>query len=246
MDLTPEEFEARLNLDHQAYALSVSKMDRLEITINTADIPESFDWADKAAVTPVKDQASCGSCWAFSAVANLESQYAIKTGTQIDLSEQQIVDCDTQSAGCNGGWMNNAFEYVKAHGLALTADYPYKAKDQKCGDGKVTAKIYVASYLNVDQNEEAMQAALLQNGPLSIAINASQFQFYHGGIFDKSCSSQLNHGVTLTGWGVENGKKFWKIKNSWGKAWGESGYIRVAFGKAICGMNLAVSTATLK
>jgi len=245
MDLNHEEFDKRLNLDTISFEKYASSLDKLEVDM-TVPLPTSFDWRTKGAVTPVKDQGNCGSCWAFSAVANMEGQFAIKNNCLANLSEQQIVDCDSVSYGCMGGWMGTAFNYAKTTGITLSYNYTYQGVQQACKDSTVAKRVFVSTSFMIDTNEDVIQAALYQYGPLSMAVNASLFQYYTGGIFNQACTTQLNHAVTLVGWGVLNGVNYWIVKNSWGSNWGESGYIRMKKGTGQCGINLAVITSTLQ
>jgi len=206
--------------------------------------PDAIDWREKNAVTPVKNQGQCGSCWAFGAVGGLEGATAIKTGTLPDCSEQELVSCDTeQSQGCNGGWHYTAFDWVKgngANGIDTQASYPYTGKDDACQTDKVTDGENVAATctgrVDVPKTEEALKEAVGNNGPVSIAVKADMifWQLYSGGILDDPlCFGQVNHAVLAVGYGSD-GKDFWIIKNSWGSGWGESGYVRLVRGKKMC------------
>lgn len=250
MDHTEEEFRGLLNLDVAAIAEFKSKMERYTMKKPDAETPTSFDWRDHGAVADVKDQGQCGSCWAFSAVANIEGQYAIKNGELLTFSEQELVDCDSNDAGCGGGWMDRAFEYLQQNGgLETDADYAYTATGGSCQFDESKAKVQIAGFKDIGQNEDEIARVLVENGPLSIAVNANPFMFYSGGILRPTTSScdptGLNHGVTLVGFGEENGVKFWIIRNSWGSGWGEDGYIRLERGTGACGCNTAVSTAQI-
>jgi len=174
-----------------------------------------------------------------------------KLGKIQTLSEQQLVDCDDVDQGCNGGLMDNAFEFlIREGGIESDADYPYTGRDGSCrfNASKVAAK--VKDFKDISSNEEEIAAVLVENGPLSVAVNANPFMFYSGGILKPTKSScnpaGLNHGVTLVGFGEENGVKYWIIKNSWGQTWGEKGYIRLERGTGACGVNTNVSTAHLE
>ncbi len=249
-DLTTQEFRnTYLNLKVSLLDQIKAQSSAYQTSIEAA--PAEVDWRKNGAVGPVKDQGSCGSCWAFSTVANLEGLYAIKNKSQIVLSEQQLVDCDKdQDQGCNGGLMENALKYVQAHGLTLNANYKYTARDGKCREPQVKSAISVkGQHFAADQDEEKIKKMLAETGPLSIAINAEPLQFYDGGILNadsSECDPQsLNHGVAIVGYGSENGQAYWIIRNSWGSGWGENGYARFALGKGVCGVNTYVITAEL-
>ena len=200
---------------------------------------ETVDWREKGAVTPVKNQASCGSCWAFSATGSLEGGNFVANGKLISLSEQQLVDCDTKSNGCGGGLMTNAFQYVMKKGLCTEEDYPYHAKDEDCKDDKCEAAIHIKGYEEVEAMSGAALKAAVSKAPVSVAVEADSavFQMYTGGIVDDSaCGTSLNHGVLAVGYG----ENYWIVKNSWGASWGDKGYIKIAYketGAGICGIN---------
>jgi len=202
--------------------------------------PTSVDWRTKGVVTPVKNQQQCGSCWAFSATGSTEGSVAIKTGKLTSLSEQQLVDCSDSygNQGCNGGLMDQAFEYIIANGITTEAAYPYTAQDGQCQSGKPVAS-RLTSYVDVTAGSEDALLQAVALGPVSVAIEADQqcFQFYSGGILsDPSCGMQLDHGVLAVGYGTTAGTDFWIVKNSWGTSWGESGYIRMIRGQNECGI----------
>lgn len=249
-DLTPEEFESQyLTLKAEELAAARSKMTRLELTERLGELPKAYDWIEHGAVTPVKNQGSCGSCWAFSAVANIEGLYQIQSGKLLAFSESELVDCDNVDEGCNGGLMDNAFKWLHENGgLNTEEDYPYVAKRQGCKIKKDKFRVKISGFNDLSQNEDEIAEYLIKVGPLSVALNATPLQFYLGGVFNPLvCNPKgLNHGVTIVGFGEENGKKFWNVKNSWGEGWGESGYFRIIRGVGKCGINTAVSTAVLE
>jgi cathepsin F len=256
-DMTQQEFaKTYLNLNFNAFALLNLNPVKVKVT-NAA--PDAFDWRDKNVVSAVKDQGSCGSCWAFSTIANLEGLYALEKGVVKTFSEQLLVDCDTLDSGCNGGLMELSFEWLKDNGgFMYESDYPYTGKQQTCKqdsskfvDMKVTGYVKLGDggaeeFSPVDEGE--MKEFLYQTGPLAIALNATPLQLYFGGIVDLASwlcpTSGINHAVTVVGYGSES-KDYWIVKNSWGKSWGESGYFRIARGKETCGVNYYVTTATV-
>ncbi|XP_057656979.1 uncharacterized protein LOC130894281 isoform X4 [Diorhabda carinulata] len=220
------------------------------------DLPTGFDWREKNAVTEVKDQGLCGSCWAFSTTGNVEGQYAIKYKNLTSLSEQELVDCDKLDEGCNGGLMDNAYRTIeKLGGLESEKEYPYDGRDEKCyfNTSQVVARI--TSAVNISHNETDMAKWLTKNGPIAIAINANAMQFYMGGVshpFKIFCNPKsLDHGVLIVGYGVHTStirKKilpYWIVKNSWGTSWGEQGYYRVYRGDGTCGLNQTPSSAVI-
>ncbi|KAJ4959829.1 hypothetical protein NE237_019739 [Protea cynaroides] len=199
---------------------------------NFENVPTSIDWRTKGAVTPIKDQGQCGSCWAFSTVVGVEGINQIKTKKLVSLSEQELIDCDTsKNQGCNGGLMDYAYQFVQKNGLTEEKSYPYTAQDGTCDKLKTrTPAVKINGHHDVPAyNEKALMKAVA-NQPVSVAIEASGygFQFYSKGVFSGSCGTQLDHGVAIVGYGTElDGMKYWIVKNSWGSSWGEKGYIRM-------------------
>eukprot|EP01017_Pseudomicrothorax_dubius_P024561 TRINITY_DN2609_c0_g1_i2.p1 TRINITY_DN2609_c0_g1~~TRINITY_DN2609_c0_g1_i2.p1 ORF type:complete len:403 (+),score=116.29 TRINITY_DN2609_c0_g1_i2:112-1209(+) len=238
-DLTQEEFASQyMGLKHQ-------NRERNEIHLDTSNLQDSVDWRTKGAVTPVKDQGQCGSCWAFSATGSIEGLYAIRNGKLLSFSEQQLVDCSGSydNQGCNGGLMDSAFQYVIDNGIEQESDYPYKAQDQRCKADSSKSDRTLKGFADVPQNNQDQLAAAIAQQPVSVAIEADRmvFQFYSGGILDsKACGTSLDHGVLAVGYGDESGKQYFIVKNSWGPSWGEKGYVRIArtsgAGPGICGI----------
>ncbi len=224
--------------EHQRHKGWVNQADRRQrlgtgLVNTTLSVPHSVDWREMGAVTPAKNQASCGSCWTFSVTGAVEGINAIRTGKLVSLSEQQLVDCDGHDAGCNGGLMDFGFDYIlKNSGIDTENDYPYRAEQGYCNARKEGRHVVtIDGYEDVPHNNEQALMRAVARQPVSIAISAGDrdFQLYVGGIFDGPCSTELNHGVLLVGYGSEHGKDFWIVKNSWGTAWGvDNGYIRLA------------------
>jgi len=213
--------------------------------------PTSVDWRTSNAVTPIKDQGQCGSCWAFSTTGSVEGALVLQGGKALtSLSEQQLVDCSQAEGnqGCNGGLMDYGFQYIIDNkGICTEAAYPYTAKDGTCK--KTCEKVAtITGFKDIPQGDEnSLYNAVGTIGPVSVAIEADQtgFQFYSGGVFDGTCGTALDHGVLAVGYGVDTtGKNYWIVKNSWGTSWGETGYIRMIRGKNQCGIALAASYPT--
>ncbi|KAM9368342.1 cathepsin S [Phaethornis superciliosus] len=198
-------------------------------------LPEQMDWRDQGCVTPVKNQGSCGSCWAFSAVGALEAQVKLKTGKLVSLSPQNLVDCSTTygNQGCSGGFMTNAFQYIiDNQGIDSEESYPYTAQNGTCEYNSSARAATCSRYVELPfADEEALKEAVATVGPISVAIDATQptFFLYRSGVYDDPrCSQDVNHGVLVIGYGTQEDKDFWLVKNSWGVQFGDGGYIRMA------------------
>jgi cathepsin F len=213
---------------------------------------DRFDWRDKGAVTSVKDQKQCGSCWAFSATENIESVWILGghgDNKSIILSPQQIVDCDDDDTGCDGGDTPTAFNYVKkAGGLESEKSYPYRGHDGDCKFkvSSVVAKISGFKYATTNSDETTMKGNLVSYAPLSICVDAANWQFYNGGILTpRDCGTDLDHCVQLIGFDATTSHNYWMVRNSWGTDWGIDGYIKLQMGGDTCGCADEATTAIL-
>ncbi|EAR93214.1 papain family cysteine protease (macronuclear) [Tetrahymena thermophila SB210] len=225
MDLTQEEFkQTYLTLKTKKYIEEIP-----ETVFNDSNGDIEIDWTMKGAVTPVKDQGKCGSCWSFSTTGAVEGAHFLSSNELVSLSEQYLIDCSKNgNEGCNGGLMDTAFDFIAQNGIPTENAYPYKALDGTC---KMTTGPYkISSYQNIISCNDLLSK--LQKQPIAIAVDANNFQFYTKGIFSK-CGKNLDHGVLLVGYSSKD--KFWKVKNSWGSSWGEDGYIRLSAGNT-CGL----------
>ncbi|KAL3741712.1 hypothetical protein ACJRO7_017219 [Eucalyptus globulus] len=255
-DLTNEEFRASYTgyKRRPTRVLSSGKKKPFKYANFTA-IPAALDWRTKKAVTPVKDQGGCGSCWAFSAVAAMEGITMIKKGKLVPLSVQELVDCDDKDDGCMGGLMDSAFEFIVSNGgLTTEANYPYQGIDGTCNTAKTANQAAsITGYQDVPANNEKALLQAVANQPVSVAIEGGgyNFQFYSSGVFTGSCGTDIDHAVTAVGYGKTSGSggtKYWLMKNSWGTGWGEKGYMRiqkdVSSKAGLCGLATGASYPT--
>ncbi len=241
-DLSPSEFKAQYVTGWR----SVESYGCKTYESSNSDVPNSIDWREKNAVTSVKDQGQCGSCWTFSSTGAVEGAWAIATGNLEDLSEQQLVDCATGAAygshGCNGGQMEGAFKYVIRNGQCLNASYPYSAKDGECKP--CNEIVHISACFDVKPNDQISLQSAVSRQPVAIAIEADTryFQSYSSGVLTSvNCGTNLDHGVLIVGYGTENGNDYYLVKNSWGESWGEKGYVKIgrslsANDPGICGI----------
>jgi len=264
-DMTVEEF--------RSYPCGVDKLSELTpkrpgFKPNYADLkadlaaiaaPSSWDWTTNGAVTPVKDQGQCGSCWAFSNIGNIEGVNYLANKKLVGLSEQEEVDCSHTSYGCGGGWPFWAMSDILANPINGVVDtesgYPYTAEDGTCAESTSDEGTTITSYKSYCTEETAacdegaMAALLVQVGPLSACLDATPMQSYSGGIDNpQNCDpTYIDHCITIVGYGVDSasGLAYWKIKNSWGTSWGEEGYYYLIRGTGACGINKVITVATV-
>ena len=228
-DKTYDEMKVRNGYRHQ----EPTRVVELDTSANAATI----DWRDQGAVSPVKNQGQCGSCWAFSTTGAVEGIYQIKGGYLEIFSEQQLVDCSTQNNGCQGGLMDYAFAYIEKNSLELETAYPYTARAGTCRADKTKEYGNVTGFSDVPQSADQLKAALNKQ-PVSVAIEADNyvFQSYRSGVITgTSCGTKLDHGVLAVGYGTLNGEDYFLVKNSWGESWGDMGYVRIGTDN-VCGI----------
>jgi C1A family cysteine protease len=230
-DMTEKEFKTF----YMSGFRRVATMESLPIN-NSVELPLSVDWVAAGAVTPVKNQGNCGSCWAFSTTGAVEGAVFVNTKNLPNLSEQQLVDCSTTQGnmGCNGGLMDYGFQYIVSNGgITSETSYPYTATGPNTcqASGKPVAAT-ITSYTDVTPNSDTALMTAIAQQPVSVAVEADQssFQFYSSGVMTAACGTNLDHGVLAVGYGTDNGQDYYKIKNSWGADWGEQGYIRLGRG----------------
>ncbi|KAH1028829.1 hypothetical protein HUJ05_002157 [Dendroctonus ponderosae] len=217
-DLTIDEFKAYLTL-HSKPTLNTVPYVRTGL-----QVPTTLDWRSHGYVTGVKDQGDCGSCWAFSIL--------------VSLSEQQLIDCTTNiNAGCDGGYLEETFPYVQQTGLVSESSYPYTERDGNCKFSVSDVVAKVSKYVLVSGEADLLEA-VGSVGPVSVAMDASYIYSYASGVYETNLCAEysLNHGVLVVGYGTQDGKDYWLIKNSWGSTWGEQGYLKLLRGKNECGI----------
>jgi len=253
-DMTVEEFKNTVLMKNPVNTTRVPGVETLVPKIAQDQLPTSFDWRPLGAVTAVKDQEQCGSCWAFSATENIESVSILAghgTNVSTSLAPQQIVDCDKVDQGCNGGNTNTAFEYViSAGGLEDSTHYPYTGQDGPCQfqaqyiDDKISSWKYATEH----DSETTLQQNLVSWSPLSICVDASKWQDYQSGVMTREeCGlfNILDHCVQLVGYETQAPKPYWIVRNSWNTNWGIQGYIWLAMGDDVCGLAHDATTAVV-
>jgi len=256
-DLAPHEFRAAYLMPKRTPQQMRGDVKAEYADFDASTAPDAIDWRTLGAVTPVKNQGSCGSCWAFSATGNVEGQWFRSTKKLVSLSEQQLVDCDKEcvtwqgqescDAGCNGGLMWAAYQHIiKNGGIDTEQSYKYEGYDGTCRFKNATIGAKIKSWKFLPTDEAKLAAAVATDGPVAVAVNADLLQFYSTGVI-KTDSSEcdpeaLDHGVLIVGYGTASGTPYWIVKNSWGN-WGEKGYFRIQRGVNACGIASFPSSA---
>lgn len=241
-DLAREEFVSMYANSAEYYAQAPRSNERALLRSSPFKLsrPSTIDWREKGAVTPVKDQGECGSCWAFSAIGNIEGQWFLGGQSLVNLSEQHLVSCDKDDSACDGGLMESAFRWIirKHKGTVFSEEsYPYTSGDgtvPQCNENDHDVAAKIRDYGFIASNEDKMANWLAENGPIAIAVDATTFQSYKGGIVTDCVAKKINHGVLLVGYDETSNPPYWIIKNSWSAKWGEKGYIRIRKGTNEC------------
>lgn len=247
-DLSPDEFSSRLGLIPSGLDLQVAG------PFSTDGLLDAFDWRENGFTNHIKNQLSCGSCWTFSVIANIEGAGFKETGQLVRLSEQELLDCSSKgtgtgtNAGCGGGFTDGTMQWMIDSGVGLEyeEDYPYKAKGSTCVHQKANEIVKISNFMLIPKAEDQIAAAMMQYGVLSAEANANNWHLYERGIYDQDAciNAGLNHGIALVAYGSEDGTPYWTIRNSWGMGYGEKGHIRLVRGRGMCGVQKRVVTAT--
>ncbi|XP_003388867.1 PREDICTED: cathepsin L1-like [Amphimedon queenslandica] len=250
-DLTFAEFKRIYLSSSSQHCRATTGNFQMPVKKNNVEDPVAIDWRKRNVITPVRDQGSCGSCWAFSATSCLSAHLALKTGQLISLSKQQLLDCSRSfnNRGCKGGLPSQAFEYIRYNGgIESERDYPYKDREEKCHFKPSLVAATVTGVVNFTQGaEDDIAVALANIGPVSIGIHSTKsFATYKKGIYQgKLCSKnprKINHAVLIVGYDqTASGEKYWIGKNSWGTNWGMNGYFWIRRGHNACGLATCAS-----
>jgi C1A family cysteine protease len=215
-----------------------------KVRYDVFNLPASVDWRQKGAVTNIKNQGQCGSCWAFSTTVSLEGWYFINNGQLISFSEQQLVDCDSSCNACSGCYPYLAMEYTGQYGIETEAQYPYEGQTDSCAYSSDETYQANSDYNTVTSDDATQLMAAVVNQPVSVGVEADQdvWQFYSSGVITQGCGDNIDHAVLVVGYEVYNGVQAFIVKNSWGTSWGIQGYVYVSTdgsqngGAGVCGI----------
>jgi len=251
-DLSEAEFKTKHNGEaHFRSAIRARQARNVEAPKSKDQTPQQVDWRAKGVVTPIKNQQSCGGCWAFSTTGNIEGQWALAGHPLVSLSEQELISCDTTCNGCNGGIMDDAFEWLvntQGGGITSEAQYPFVSGDgvaPACDLTGKTSVAYINGHTDIAHSESAMASYVAAHGPVSIAVDATSFQTYTGGVMTNCVANQVDHGVLIVGYDLTASTPYWIVKNQWGTTWGIDGYIYLAYGSNECLITTLPSSSTV-
>jgi C1A family cysteine protease len=252
-DMSKEEFKNTILMTKLPPAIPPKSGPYHNETFEGVSIPSTFDWRNTpGVVTPIYNQGDCGSCWAFSATEDIESQWGLGSHPLTSLSMQQIVSCDPTDYGCGGGWPYHAYAYVaSAGGQDSYASYPYTAENTPCSFNKasVVATLNPSNswtYVTQSEDETEMATYLVAHGPLSVCVDASEWSSYSSGVFMASeCTTSIDHCVDAVGYNTGANPPYWIIRNSWGTDWGMSGYMYLQYGADACAVAQVVTNALI-
>jgi C1A family cysteine protease len=253
-DLHPEEFKSQYI--GNGIQLSDKTTKCLPFIPLQKNMNDTVDWRTNNAVTPVKNQGQCGSCWAFSSTGAMEGAWYIAKNKRVSLSEQQLIDCSKKydNKGCHGGLMDNAFLFTIDNAICSEEEYPYTASSSVAPSCKKCSPIsFFTNCYDVEANNQIQLQYAVSMTPVSIAIEADTtlFQSYSSGVItDETCGTNLDHGVLIVGYGIESNIPYWLVKNSWGTEWGDEGYVKIKRSsstndKGICGIAMTPSFPTV-
>lgn len=251
-DQSAAEFKTRHNAQKHFAAVNRTSVADMFAADKVSTGGSPVDWRTKGAVTHVKDQGQCGSCWAFSTTGNIEGQHFLASKALVSVSEQELVSCDTTDDGCNGGLMDQAFQWLltaRKGAIATEASYPYVSGGgdaPACKTSGLVIGATITAFKDLPHDENQMLTFLETKGPIAVAVDATSWQTYNGGIMTDCESDQIDHGVLVVGYGLSGSTKYWIVKNSWASSWGEAGYIRVGFGTNQCLINSYPTSSTSK
>jgi len=239
-DLTHEEFRGKVLMNITTRPPNVTEYK----TFPGVNAPTTFDWRSKGVVTNVKNQAQCGSCWAFSATSNIESVYKLSGNSLPILGPQQMVDCDKDCYGCQGGWPSKAFNYVaRTGGQDTESAYPYTGRDGSCKFKTQGIGAKIKGYHSISRDEKQIQNGLSTTSPFSVCVDANNWQHYRSGVMrSNQCGRKIDHCVQLIGYDATANPPYWMVRNSRGTGWGVSGYIHLEMFKDTCAMADEVTT----